>query len=329
MSILRRFIPEGKHKIFLACVLGSVMLSFTPLQAKAANVISDIPKQQMGVIFDADYYAEHYADLKKAFGNDKDALYEHFVTYGMKEGRNASPNFNMQNYKVMYADLQKAFGDDLTKYYEHFVTYGLKEGRSSGIENREATSENKENSEESQQSVITEEIGKTEEISVDNVTIWAEEGVSGSCIDEIRGYLQLIPNPYIEKFVENEWKIQITKEPINTKYAGFAIYGEKKIYICKDQLYSIVHEMGHFVDYSVSFSISNDSNFQDIKTLYYQDIATFFKGIYGDGATSDYISYYRDLNTEFFAFCFDYTYNLRDRFNEKFPKAFDFIKSLS
>lgn len=35
-------------------------------------------------------YANRYPDLKAAFGYNRDALYEHYITYGMGEGRNAA-----------------------------------------------------------------------------------------------------------------------------------------------------------------------------------------------------------------------------------------------
>lgn len=35
-------------------------------------------------------YANRYPDLKEAFGYDKDALYEHYLTYGIDEGRTAT-----------------------------------------------------------------------------------------------------------------------------------------------------------------------------------------------------------------------------------------------
>ena len=35
-------------------------------------------------------YANRYPDLKKAFGYDKAALYEHYIKYGINEGRSAA-----------------------------------------------------------------------------------------------------------------------------------------------------------------------------------------------------------------------------------------------
>ncbi|MCD8130604.1 MAG: C39 family peptidase [Lachnospiraceae bacterium] len=40
-----------------------------------------------GTVFDADFYANTYSDLKNAFGTDFALLYTHYITYGVKEGR--------------------------------------------------------------------------------------------------------------------------------------------------------------------------------------------------------------------------------------------------
>ncbi len=84
-------------------------------------------------VFDAEYYASQYPDLKESCGNDKEKLYEHFITFGLKEGRKASPIIDVAAYKAAYPDLSKAFGDDWDKYVEHYFTFGLKEGRKEGV----------------------------------------------------------------------------------------------------------------------------------------------------------------------------------------------------
>ena len=40
-----------------------------------------------GTVFDAEYYANTYPDVKAAFGNDEAALYNHYIQYGKSEGR--------------------------------------------------------------------------------------------------------------------------------------------------------------------------------------------------------------------------------------------------
>ena len=60
---------------------------------------------------------------------DAQAAFNHFLTFGMKEGRIASPNFNVHTYRGRYGDLQAAFGGNLTNYYIHYLQYGIAEKR--------------------------------------------------------------------------------------------------------------------------------------------------------------------------------------------------------
>ena len=80
-------------------------------------------------VYNYNYYKNKYADLRKAFGTDKNAYFKHFCEHGMKEGRQAASAFNVTNYKKRYADLRKAFGDNLPEYYKHYCLYGKKENR--------------------------------------------------------------------------------------------------------------------------------------------------------------------------------------------------------
>lgn len=81
-------------------------------------------------IFDPYYYADTYGDLKQAYGYDCNSLLQHFINYGMAEGRQAKSGFNVTSYRLQYADLRRAYGADLKSYYMHYVNYGAKEGRS-------------------------------------------------------------------------------------------------------------------------------------------------------------------------------------------------------
>ena len=81
-------------------------------------------------MYDYYYYVANNADVKKAFGNDDVAVLQHFLNYGMKEGRCAKETFAVQSYRSRYADLQSAYGDNLPAYYMHYISYGQNEGRS-------------------------------------------------------------------------------------------------------------------------------------------------------------------------------------------------------
>lgn len=80
-------------------------------------------------VFDATYYANRYPDLKAAFGNDESALLQHFIQYGMAEGRQGSSQFDVYSYKNLYPDLRAAFGNNLKSYYMHYISSGKSEGR--------------------------------------------------------------------------------------------------------------------------------------------------------------------------------------------------------
>lgn len=81
------------------------------------------------LVFDPTYYSNKYPDLKKAFGLNSTALFNHFCANGMKEGRIAGSNFNVITYKNNYADLRSAFGNNLPLYYRHYITNGHAEKR--------------------------------------------------------------------------------------------------------------------------------------------------------------------------------------------------------
>lgn len=78
-------------------------------------------------VFDAAYYGDRYQDLKTAFGTDADALFGHFVTFGMKEARRASGSFDVVAYRKAYCDLNDAFGDKWEEYYKHYCLAGKEE----------------------------------------------------------------------------------------------------------------------------------------------------------------------------------------------------------
>ena len=82
--------------------------------------------EEYSAVFDAAY---RYPDLKTAFGNDDSALLQHFIQYGMAEGRQGNSQFDVYSYKNLYPDLRAAFGNNLKSYYMHYISSGKSEGR--------------------------------------------------------------------------------------------------------------------------------------------------------------------------------------------------------
>ena len=75
-------------------------------------------------VFDPVYYAEKYDDLMTAFGYDESALYNHYLTKGITEGRQASPLFNVKYYLNQNTELKGVFGTNYEAAFDHFVSYG-------------------------------------------------------------------------------------------------------------------------------------------------------------------------------------------------------------
>ena len=74
-----------------------------------------------------------YRDRNKDLAGFTDAqLKEHWLTYGIKEGRASSTILDLKYYRENNPDLA-SLGDDYEAYYEHFVTTGYKEHRKSSM----------------------------------------------------------------------------------------------------------------------------------------------------------------------------------------------------
>lgn len=129
-----------KKNLILATIAISVMVGRTmtayasPVSSSTVRVeyetkATESQLEHIRVLFNATEYAEMYPDVVAAVGTDEDALWNHFVNYGLAEGRNINRSFNVFAYRASYADLRKEFGNNLASYYEHYVLCGKEEGR--------------------------------------------------------------------------------------------------------------------------------------------------------------------------------------------------------
>jgi beta-N-acetylglucosaminidase len=84
---------------------------------------------QKNLVFDAVYYKNEHPDLENAIGSDATKLYEHFMNFGISEGRQAHPVFDVKHYVNQNSDLKTAFGSDYAKAMNHYVTTGYQENR--------------------------------------------------------------------------------------------------------------------------------------------------------------------------------------------------------
>ncbi len=105
-----------------------------------------------GIRFDAVYYAATYPDVKAALGTDPQKLLDHYLAYGMAEGRtpyagavpgsavgtgagtatgsgNAAAKFDPNYYANTYPDVVAALGTDPGVLLNHYLSHGKAEGR--------------------------------------------------------------------------------------------------------------------------------------------------------------------------------------------------------
>jgi len=80
-------------------------------------------------VFDSSFYFTNNTDVAIACNNDRTCGFNHFIAYGMNEGRQASANFNVQTYRQNYQDLRWIYGTNLVSYYLHYINFGQREGR--------------------------------------------------------------------------------------------------------------------------------------------------------------------------------------------------------
>ena len=101
-----------------------VLSGIVPMHVQASG------NQDYSDVFEADYYYAAYADLRSAIGNDPKALLQHFISFGMHEGRRGNAEFDVKAYMENNPDLVRVFGtEDYTSYYLHYISYGKEEGR--------------------------------------------------------------------------------------------------------------------------------------------------------------------------------------------------------
>ncbi|MBB5215514.1 hypothetical protein [Parapusillimonas granuli] len=80
-------------------------------------------------LFYTEWYLLHNPDVTEAVSQGLIEPLEHFLRYGLKEGRSPGPLFDVQFYLHGNPDVAAAVARGETTAYEHFLTYGIYEGR--------------------------------------------------------------------------------------------------------------------------------------------------------------------------------------------------------
>ena len=114
-------------KVFLSLAFVAVVFMAAPtVEAEAAN---NDELQAFAKVFDAGYYSAMYTDIAASTGGSPLAMLNHYIYFGIYEGRNASGTFNATDYMNKNPDLAALYGDNLPLYLYHYVNSGKAERR--------------------------------------------------------------------------------------------------------------------------------------------------------------------------------------------------------
>lgn len=121
---------KKKSIVWLGFIVVMFLLSFLIFdRVKCSKTYEKEEKKGLALVYDKEYYLKHNPDVLSAVGDDDDSVLEHFLNYGMQQGRRASERFDVVFYRENYSDLNKAFGEKWENYYEHYMQHGYAEGR--------------------------------------------------------------------------------------------------------------------------------------------------------------------------------------------------------
>ncbi len=98
------------------------------------STINSSSRQKLRTLFDAEWYRKSYPDVIKVVGDSDDALFNHYLQYGLWETRQPNADFNVNAYYMAYDDLQESYknmsnSDKILNLSLHYATYGKQEKR--------------------------------------------------------------------------------------------------------------------------------------------------------------------------------------------------------
>lgn len=119
-------------------VCKAIALSVTVGTMFASNgIVANAQPKEMkdGTVFDAEYYAQRYADVVAVYGTEEASLFQHYTDYGRSENREAvkapsKATFDADYYASANPDVVAVYGTGSNNLYQHYLQYGKEEGRS-------------------------------------------------------------------------------------------------------------------------------------------------------------------------------------------------------
>lgn len=123
-----------KFKKLLVTSVVMALLSGSVLHVSAAEATQNNYKEKNpeNLIIDVEAYKAAYSDLEEAFGDNREAYIEHYLTIGVYEGRTKGVLFDPLIYAEAYSDVKAACGNNISAIVNHYLTFGITENRTIG-----------------------------------------------------------------------------------------------------------------------------------------------------------------------------------------------------
>lgn len=123
-----------KFKKLLVTSVAMALLSGSVLHVSAAEATQNNYKEKNpeNLIIDVEAYKAAYSDLEEAFGDNREAYIEHYLTIGVYEGRTKGVLFDPLIYAEAYSDVKAACGNNISAIVNHYLTFGITENRTIG-----------------------------------------------------------------------------------------------------------------------------------------------------------------------------------------------------
>lgn len=273
-------------RAFVGLLLAGCLYSVAGMAVHAAD---------LSQYFDTKEYADTYPDLKEAFGYDSTLLLDHYFIYGIDEGRVMTGTLDVKGYRASNTDLDAAFGNDWRAYAEHYAEHGRAEGRTGTV------------------------YKQTEMIDVDSV-IWKKGSVPNTYMDSVRRYWAMLPETTKQDFMAQGWHVEVTSEELHlegysAQILAITSFNRKTIFLSDSDSTSVVHEMGHYVDWRHGMCHNNipDDMYQSEKPAAME---------LGGGSAGNYCN-----KQEYLAECYWLYFKDNEGFKKTCPETYAFIQA--
>ncbi len=99
-----------------ATAVGFSLLAGNPVYAAEKSAENFGYEEELRSLFDSEWYASQYPDVVKVYGTDEDALFKHFMTFEINEGRGINTYFDAESYKEANPDQLDNPGEPIDPY---------------------------------------------------------------------------------------------------------------------------------------------------------------------------------------------------------------------